>query len=243
MIKDPGKNEYFVANISNYGYGGFQKLIYNPAASFFDMLAIRARSGGLEIEFTQPVGSGAETAGNYTLEDWKYDYSVYKKNTKLYYYPDIVPSGLNVAKVQVSDDRTRVFLTVDGMEEGSVIHVALGNISSQSGNSLVYKDGWYTLNYFSKVAFSQVPSLVPAVEKGGKGPSDLSVQMQSGVVDFAWTSEYSTLTVHDLNGSAKAMFNVSGRKSFQWKGGSGYKGLYLVKLQGKETAALVKVLF
>lgn len=243
MIKDPGKNEFFVANMSNYGFGSFQKLIYNPAASFFEMLAIRARSGGLEIEFTQPVGSGAETAGNYTLEDWKYDYSVYKKNTRLYYYPDIVPSGLGVTKVQVSDDRTRVFLTVDGMEEGSVIHVALGNISSQSGNSLVYKDGWYTLNYFSKVAFSQVPSRIPVVEKKKNGISDLSIRKQAGDIAMEWTSEYSTLTVHDLNGSAKAIFDVSGRKSFRWKGSPGYKGLYLVNLQGEEAAVVAKVLF
>ncbi len=243
MIKDPGKNEYFVANMSNYGFGSLQKLKYNPSASFFEMLAIRARSGGLEIEFTQPVGSGAETAGNYTLEDWKYDYSAYKKNTKLYYYPDIVPSGLSVSKVQVSDDRARVFLTVDGMEEGSVIHVALGSITSQSGSALVYKDGWYTLNYFSKVAFSPTPT---SIREAGRKPvvaSDLSVNLRSGIVSFAWTREYSSLTICDLNGSVKKIFDVSGRKILLWEGASEYKGLHLVKLQGKKTSAVRKVIF
>jgi cytochrome c len=243
MVKDPGKNEIYLANISNYAYGSFQKLTYNPDASFFEVLAMRARSGGLEIEFTQPVGSGAETADNYNLEHWVYDYSVYKKDTKLYYYPDIIPSALSVSKVQVSNDKTRVFLTVNGMAEKSVIHVNLGNLTSQSGNSLVYKDGWYTLNYFSKVAFSPTPSPIPSVEKRKRISSDLQVQRQSGIIAFEWKSEYSSLTVQDLNGSVKKMFNVSGRKSFQWKGASDYKGLYLVKLQGKEASAVAKILF
>lgn len=243
MVKDPGTNEIYLANISNYAYGSFQKITYNPEASFFEMKAIRARSGGLEIEFTQPAGSGIETAGNYNLEHWSYDFSVYEKDVKLYYYPDITPSALSVSKVQVSDDKTRVFLAVNGMAEKSVIHVNLGSLTSQSGSGLVYKDGWYTLNYFSKVAFSPAPTAIPAVGKRGKDSHDLRVLRQSGGIAFEWTSEFSYLTVHDLSGSVKATFNVSGRKSFLWKGASDYKGLYLVKLQGKEASAVTKIFF
>jgi cytochrome c len=243
MFKDPGTNEIYLADISNYAYGSFQKLAYNPDASFFEMLAIRARSGGLEIEFTQPVGSGAEMANNYKLEHWQYDYSVYAKNTKLYYYPDIVPDSLSISKVQISDDKTRVFLTVNGMVERSVIHVILGNLASQSGNSLLYKDGWYTQNYFSKLAFSPKPTSIPAAEKRKRTSSDLRVRRQAGIIAFEWTSAYSSLTVHDLNGTIKKTFNVDGLRSFQWKGASDYKGLYLVSLQGKEASAVAKLLF
>jgi cytochrome c len=243
MVKDPGTNEFYLANISNYAYGSFQKLAYNPDASFFEMRAMHARSGGLEIEFTQPVGSGAETVGNYKLEHWKYDYSVYEKDPKLYYYPDITPAALTVSQVQVSDDKTRVFLAVNGMAERSVIHVNLGNLASQSGSSLVYKDGWYTLNYFSKVAFSPAPSAIPTFEKRNRTSSDLRVRRQPGIIAFEWTAEYSSLTVHDLNGSAIETFNVSGRKSFRWKAASDHKGLYLLKLQGKEASAVAKILF
>jgi hypothetical protein len=243
LVEDPGKNEFYVANMSNYGYGSFQKLTYNPEASFFEMLAIRARNGGLEIEFTQPVGTGAETAGNYSLEDWGYDYSVYKKDTRLYYYPDIDPSPLGVTKVQLSNDRTRVFLAVDGMTARRVVHVTLGNISSQSGSALVYKDGWYTLNYLSKVDFSPQPTVVRSTERKRDISSELSVKKQSGIIAFEWISDYSTLTVYDLNGSMKKAFKVSGRKSIQWQGAPGLKGIHLVRLQGKEGTAFGKVLF
>ncbi len=238
LLRDPGTNEFYVANMSSYAYGSFQKLAYNPDATFFEMLAIRARSGGLEIEFTQPVGAGAETVGNYTLEDWGYDYSVYE-NTRLYYYPDITPSALTVTGAQVSDDRTRVFLTVGGMTAGKVIHVKLGAFNSQAGTSLLYTDGWYTLNYLSDQSFSPVA----VAEKKREAPSDLSVKRLAGTVALAWTSEYSTLSVYDLGGSLKRSFDVSGRKNFQWAGALNYNGLYLVKLQGKETSAVKKVAF
>jgi hypothetical protein len=237
MIKIPGTNEIYLANMSTYSYGGFQKLTYNPAASFFEMLAIRARSGGLEIEFSQPVGTGAESAANYTLEDWEYDYSVYKKDTRLYYYPDITPAGLNVSKVQVSDDKTRVFLTVEGMKKGRVIHVALGALTSQSGTSLLYKDGWYTLNYLSDVGFSTVPVATWKNERS----SDMRVQRTSDGLDFKWVSDFSTLSIYGFNGSVKERFDVSGLRHFHWKPAAHFKGLHLVKMEGKDNTALKKV--
>jgi hypothetical protein len=161
----------------------------------------------------------------------------------LYYYPDLAPEALGVSKVQVSDDKTRVFLAVDGMAERTVIHVTLGDLTSQSGNSLVYKDGWYTQNYFSKVAFSQAPAPISAAGKRRGTLSDLQVRRQSGALAFGWASDYSTLAVHDLDGSLKRIFNVSGRKSFQWKDVSDCQGLHLVKLQGKAASAVAKVFF
>lgn len=241
MVKEPGTNGIYLANLSNYAFGSLQKLTYNPAAAFFEMLSIRARSGGLEIEFSQPVGTGAEAAATYSLEDWEFDYSVYGKNTKLYYYPDFTPSALSVTKVQLSEDKTRVFLTVEGMTEKSVIHVTLGNLSSQSGSSLLYKDGWYTLNYFSKEPFKPTPSLIPAVDpKHGK--SDLVVHRRSGAIALAWTSDYSVLTVQNLDGSVERTYDVSGRNRFQWNAAEYSKGLYLLKLRGRHASALAKVL-
>jgi hypothetical protein len=148
---------------------------------------------------------------------------------------------LSVTKAQISEDKTRVFLTVDGMEEKSVVHVSLGTLTSQSGSSLLYKDGWYTLNYFSNTPFSSTTNLVPAAELR-RVNSDLMVHRRSGAIDLEWISDYSVLSVHTLDGSVERTFEVSGRKRFHWSDITNRKGLYLLKLQGKQGSALAKVI-
>ena len=106
------------------------------------MLAVRALPGGFEIEFTEPLAAeaGADPA-DFEVTQWRY------VPTGDYGGPKIDERTLGVRAVDVSDDRRRVRLRIDGLEAGHVIHLALArHLESAGGRTLWSGDAWYTLN-------------------------------------------------------------------------------------------------
>jgi cytochrome c len=120
---------------------GLQRLEYN-GTSAFEMLAVRAKSDGIEIEFTEPLREGdGWLANDYEIEQWKY------VPTKDYGGPKVDNTTLPIKSVSVSDDRKRVFLELDGMKDDHVIYVLLKNhFVSENSNSLWSTEAWYTMN-------------------------------------------------------------------------------------------------
>lgn len=130
-------------NWQHYGtlWYGLQKLTYNSKPTF-EMLAVRAKSNGMEIEFTEalPVGAGWDK-GDYEVSQWWY------KPTIEYGGPKMDETNLNVRSANVSEDRKKVFLELDGMKEGHVVYIRIpANWISESGNELWSTEAWYTLN-------------------------------------------------------------------------------------------------
>ncbi len=90
---------------------GLQRLTYN-GKTVFEMLAIRAKSNGLEIQFTKPLRIGDGThPEDYKVQQWHYKWT------------DEGPSqekrdleNLKIKSVTLSDDRKNVFLELVGME-------------------------------------------------------------------------------------------------------------------------------
>ena len=121
---------------------GLQRLTYNGNPAF-EMLAIRARSNGIEIEFTKPlrVGDGTDPA-DYRLQQWYYTWagegnSQQKRDLE----------NLNVRSVSLSSDRKKVFLELRGMKAAHVIYVQLqAPFLSENNEQLWSNEGWYTLN-------------------------------------------------------------------------------------------------
>jgi hypothetical protein len=102
----------------------------------------------MEIEFTEPVGDMAEDAGQYSVATWtmepQYDYGA---GSKVDHHP------LNVTDVQVSPDRMKVYLEIDGLETGPlgyVVYIRLGSdyASQEDGELLWSTQAWYTLKNF-----------------------------------------------------------------------------------------------
>ena len=124
---------------------GLQKMKYNEKSTF-EMLAIRAKSDGVEIEFTEPLKEGEGwSSSDYEIKQWYY------KPTADYGGPKLDERNLNVKSVNISDDRTKVFLELDGMKENHVIYVHLKKyFVSDNDNSLWSTEGWYTMNYIPK---------------------------------------------------------------------------------------------
>ncbi|MDN5204659.1 DUF1080 domain-containing protein [Fulvivirgaceae bacterium BMA10] len=134
-----------IGSSGNWGHEGglwygLQKLTYNNKSTF-EMLAVRAKSNGFELEFTEPLKPGVGTREeDYKVSQWYY------LPTKFYGGPKMDPESLNIKSVNISDDRKKVFLELDGMKPKHVVHIRIFNpFMSESGQSLWTTESWYTL--------------------------------------------------------------------------------------------------
>ena len=136
MIGNPG-------NWSQQGklWYGLQRMKYNGNA-VFEMLAVRAKTNGLEIEFTEPLleGDGWDVK-QYDIKQWWY------KPTAEYGGPKMDEEALPVKSATVSNDRKTVFLEIPGLKPLHVVHVQLNNLPlSELDHEIWTTEAWYTLN-------------------------------------------------------------------------------------------------
>lgn len=120
---------------------GLQRIAWK-GAQVFDLLSVRARTGGFEVEFTEPLAEGLGwEPENWLVEDWKY------VPTVQYGGPKVDERRLVVRAVSVSEDRRRVALQIDGLEAGRVVHLrVVGPLRDAAGSRLWSTEAWYTLN-------------------------------------------------------------------------------------------------
>lgn len=145
---------------------GLQRLTYNNKPTF-EMLAVRSKANGFEIEFTRPlmVGSG-DSVHDYAVRSWKY------VPTAVYGGPKVDEMDHKLASVNVSKDRRKAFLEIPGLQEGRVVYFRLSRgILSSSDEELWSTEGWYTLNKLPKTLMGQ-PG--PKVQANVLSPSERS---------------------------------------------------------------------
>lgn len=120
---------------------GLQRIRYN-GESTFEMLAVRAKTNGMEIEFTEPLAPGVGTqTSDYSVAQWNY------QPTAAYGGPKRDYEQLSVSEVHVSPDRRTVFLEIDGRKPGSVVYIHLsGDFTNEAGERPWSTEAWYTLN-------------------------------------------------------------------------------------------------
>jgi hypothetical protein len=131
-----GSDQEFIHRVS-----GLTRIRYT-GKDVFEPLAVRVKSNGLEIEFSQPLeaGSGWNPAG-YHVAQWGY------QSTQTYGGNKIRHRLAEVRSATVSADGRRVFLELPGMKEGEVVHVRLPHdMPSASGQALWAGEFWYTVN-------------------------------------------------------------------------------------------------
>lgn len=124
---------------------GLQRLEYN-GESTFEMLAVRAKSNGMEIEFTQPLQPGEGwQPDDYEVSQWYY------KPTIEYGGPKMDEKSLKIVSATVSEDRKKVFLQIDGIKDDHVLYIRLKNkFISAEGQSIWSPECWYTMNNVPK---------------------------------------------------------------------------------------------
>jgi cytochrome c len=120
---------------------GLQKLKYNGKTTF-EMLAVRAKPTGFEIEFTEPVNTGqAISRAAFVIQQWRYE------GTSNYGGPKLDLKTLVVRKMDISEDGRRIDLAIDGLKKGHVVYFMLPEtLTGISGQSLWSSEAWYTLN-------------------------------------------------------------------------------------------------
>lgn len=117
----------------------------------FEMRAIRAKTNGVEIEFTQPLRPGVGLhPGDYQIRS--YDLHLSKGGGR----------EVPVRSVALSSRRDKAFLEIPGMAEGTVLEFRLGRaIQNEKGEGLWSTDAWYTLHRIPKKMMVE-PGIPPA---------------------------------------------------------------------------------
>ena len=144
-----GDGRYFVGGIGSSGnWGqegkarvGLARFAYNGEATF-EMLAVRAMTNGMEIEFTSPLAPGVGWDPSHVyVEQYRYEPTIN------YGGPKLDRTVMNVTSSTVSEDRTRVSLEIDGLEEDRVVYLRLvGPWAAADGKRPWSTEAWYTLN-------------------------------------------------------------------------------------------------
>lgn len=152
-----------IGSSGNWGHSGklwygLQRLKYN-GQSTFEMLAVRAKANGMEIELTEPLRPGLGwDASAYTVQQWHYE------PTSAYGGPKLGLERLSVLSATVSDDRRRVFLELDGLQPEHVVYIRLPfDWESENGRELWTTETWYTLNRIPGQAGTVRPAPSPSL--------------------------------------------------------------------------------
>ena len=120
---------------------GLQQMKYNGKMTF-EMLAVRSKPRGFEVEFTEPIKSAEKiAASDFFIQQWWY------LPTAKYGGPKKDLEKLKVTRVTVSNDRKKVYLEIEGLKKEHVIYLRLPeHLQSASGQRLWSSEAWYTLN-------------------------------------------------------------------------------------------------
>lgn len=160
-----------IGNPGNWGqsgkqYFGLQRLVYNNKSTF-EMLAVRAKSNGMEIEFTEPLEIGdGWNPDFYDVKQWYY------KPTINYGGPKLDERKLKVKHATVSDDRKKVFLEIDGLKDNHVVYIHLKkHFISEMNHELWSTESWYTMN--------QVPKNTPGIKRTNPYPTINNILLDS----------------------------------------------------------------
>jgi hypothetical protein len=156
---------------------GLQRMAPNGTTRF-DMLAVRSLGATtMELEFTEPVGTGADVKENYSVKHWTY------KPERTYGAGKGATTSLTVSKATLSADKKKVTLEIAGMKQKDVIYFKLSNVMSATGNLAPWStEAWYTVNAFGPA--TPTTSVAPSVAAERKLPTFNARALADGKVAF-----------------------------------------------------------
>ena len=119
---------------------GLQRLFWNGNMPFeIDM--IKAKSDGFEFSFTQSVDvNSVKKAASYAIRSYIYKYQ------HQYGSPIIELKDLKIKGVEVSADRKKVRISIDGIRQFFIHEFTLKGVLNEKGEPLLHETAYYTLN-------------------------------------------------------------------------------------------------
>jgi cytochrome c len=150
---------------------GLQKLTFNNKVTF-EMLAVKAKSNGLEIEFTEPIEAGSgQNPEEYQIQQWYY------LPTENYGGPKMDLETLEIRNINISDDRKKVFLELPDIKPGHMVYVRIYKpFRSENQQSLWTTEAWYNMN--------QIPEGQPGFVNPVSRPQHNTLSPQE--IDTGW---------------------------------------------------------
>jgi cytochrome c551/c552 len=119
---------------------GLQRLLWNGQMPF-EIQDIQAKSDGFEINFTQAVDvASVKKAASYALRSYIYKYQ------HQYGSPIIELKNLKISAVEVSADKRKVRLVIEGLRQYFIHEFKLEGIRNEAGEPLLHETAYYTLN-------------------------------------------------------------------------------------------------
>lgn len=119
---------------------GLQRLFWNGQMPF-EIQDIQAKSDGFELSFTQAVDiNSVKKAASYALRSYTYKYQ------HQYGSPIIELKNLKISGFEVSADKRKVRLVIEGLRQYFIHEFKLEGIRNQAGEPLLHETAYYTLN-------------------------------------------------------------------------------------------------
>jgi cytochrome c551/c552 len=107
----------------------------------FEIDMIKAKSDGFEFSFTQPVDvNSVKKAASYAIRSYIYKYQ------HQYGSPIIELKDLKIKAVEVSADRKKVRISIDGIRRFFIHEFTLKGVLNEKGEPLLHETAYYTLN-------------------------------------------------------------------------------------------------
>jgi cytochrome c len=137
----------------------------------FEMASVKAKAGGFELRFTQPVDAKA-AAANFKVQTWRY------VSTGSYGGPQVDMTTRQVQSLQMSADKTALFLNIPGLQADQVVHIELDSnaVVSTTGLKPWTFETWYTLNRLSTDVFNPGATALPGKTPRGSIPGWMRAQ-------------------------------------------------------------------
>ncbi len=215
---------------ANWGWNGkewgLQKLIPKPGVTAMEILSIRSRRIGMEIEFTQPVGAEGELASSYSVIA-----GGMAPETGYGLGSMIGKTTLPIKSVQLSPDRKRVFLDLPGLTAGKVLIIKTAGVKSQAGETVRCPAGWYTLNAISPTDPLPSPTRIgPAAAAGGEGAPRIFTTAQGFEVEIPGAGSH-RITLSNLQGKAAYSASGNGARRYAIAQAGRLSGLYILEVK------------
>lgn len=141
-----GEDGSLIVGGTNRGWGSvgpkpfaLERLVWTGKVPF-EIKDMKLTHDGFDLTFTQPLDTGAASNPNsYNLSTFRY---IYRQE---YGSPEVDPTKATIKSVQVSEDRMKVHLVVDGLQIGAIHELHLPGVRDADNQPLLNPVAYYTL--------------------------------------------------------------------------------------------------